>query len=444
MYNNKKVFILGMARSGFEAAKILASNNSILITDMKDQNEEQLNILKELNVKFVKSDNPTNLLDSSYDVLIKNPGIKYTHPTVVKAKELGIEVINEVELAYNYLNKDVKVIGVTGSNGKTTTVTLIYNMLLEDGKKAWLGGNIGTPLCNFVKDIKEDEYLVMEISDHQLCDMYNFKTNVSVLTNIFDVHTDFHDSHKRYVEMKKKIFNNHTKEDIAIINYDNKEALEISKDIKSNVLYFSKDNKQNVYLKDNTIYYKDEKVIECKDIKLKGIHNYENAMAAISAVKVYGVSNEAICRVLSSFGGVEHRIEYVNTINGISYYNDSKATNCESTRIALSSFTEPVLLILGGLDRGHSFEELTDKMNNVKYVACYGETKMRIKEYCDTIGKSCDVFNTLNEATRSCISKANKGDVVLLSPACASWDQYEKFEDRGNEFKEIVNSIKEA
>ena len=149
MYNNKKVFILGMARSGFEAAKILASNNSILITDMKDQNEEQLNILKELNVKFVKSDNPTNLLDSSYDVLIKNPGIKYTHPTVVKAKELGIEVINEVELAYNYLNKDVKIIGVTGSNGKTTTVTLIYNMLLEDGKKAWLGGNIGTPLYKY-------------------------------------------------------------------------------------------------------------------------------------------------------------------------------------------------------------------------------------------------------------------------------------------------------
>ena len=221
MLKNKKVFILGMARSGFEAAKLIASDNEVLITDMKEQDKEQLKILEQLGVKFILSDNPVDLLDETYDLLIKNPGIKYTHPTVLKARELGIKVINEVELAYEYINKKVKIIGVTGSNGKTTTVTLIYKMLQEAKKPVWLGGNIGTPLCNFVKDIKENDILVMEISDHQLCDMYDFKTNISVLNNIYEVHTDFHDSHERYVKTKLKIFNNHTKDDIAIINYDN-------------------------------------------------------------------------------------------------------------------------------------------------------------------------------------------------------------------------------
>ena len=444
MIKDKKVFILGMARSGYEAAKLLATDNKVLVTDMNEQDAEQVKELEKLGVRVVISKDPSDLLDESYDVMVKNPGIKYTHPTVVKAHELGIDVINEVELAYGYMNENINIIGVTGSNGKTTTVTLIYNILKEAGFPVYIGGNIGTPLCHFVKDIKENEYLVMEISDHQLCDMYKFKTNVSVLTNIFDVHTDFHDSHERYVMTKKKIFNNHTKDDIAIINYDNKEAVDISKDINSTKYYFSKNSKQNVYLKDNAIYYHDEKVIDCNDIKLKGMHNYENIMAAISAVKVYNVDNESICKVLKTFGGVEHRIEYVDTIDGVDYYNDSKATNCESTKIALKSFKQPTLLILGGLDRGHSFEDLTPCMNNVTYVACYGETKTRIKKYCDKIGKDCGIFDNLEKATLSCFEKAQKGDVVLLSPACASWDQYKKFEDRGDEFKSIVNSLKEV
>ena len=442
MLKNKKVFILGMARSGFEAAKILAPLNTVLVTDMNEQNPEQVKILEDMGVKIEITKDPLPLLDDSYDVMVKNPGIKYDHPAVVKAKELGIDVINEVELAYGYINKNVNIIGVTGSNGKTTTVTLIYNIMKEAGLPVYLGGNIGTPLCNFVKDIKENEYLVMEISDHQLCDMYEFKTNVSVLTNIYDVHTDFHDSHEKYVRTKKKIFNNHTEEDIAIINYDNKEAVDISEDINSTKYYFSKESKQNVYLEGNAIYYKGEKVIDCSEIKLKGLHNYENIMAVISAVKVYGVDNESICNVLRDFGGVEHRIEYVTTIDGVDYYNDSKATNCESTKIALNSFNQPTLLILGGLDRGHSFDDLTPCMGNVTYVACYGETKGRIKEYCDRIGKDCGVFDNLINATTACYEKAQKGDVILLSPACASWDQYKAFEDRGNEFKTTISSFK--
>ena len=254
MFKNKKIFILGMARSGFEAAKLLAKDNEVLVTDMTEQDEKQVKELEKLGVKVIIADDPLPLLDDSYDVMVKNPGIKYSTPAVVKAKELGMEVINEVELGYRYLNKDVQIIGVTGSNGKTTTVTLIYLMMKEAGLPVLLGGNIGTPFCRFVEDVKDGDYLVMEISDHQLCDMYKFKTNVSVLTNIYDAHADFHDSHERYVQTKKKIFNNHTEKDIAIINRDNQEAVDISKDINSTKHYFSKDKKENVYLKDGAIY----------------------------------------------------------------------------------------------------------------------------------------------------------------------------------------------
>jgi UDP-N-acetylmuramoylalanine--D-glutamate ligase len=439
---NKKVFILGMARSGYEAAKILAKDNEVIVNDRDEQDVDQVKELESLGVKVIIGGNPVDLFDDSFDLMVKNPGIKYDHPAVVKAHELGMDVINEVELAYKYMAKGVNIIGVTGSNGKTTTVTLIYNILKEAGFPVYLGGNIGTPLCHFVKDLKSGDYLVMEISDHQLCDMYDFKTNVSLLNNIFEVHTDFHDSHEKYKMTKKKIFNNHTKDDIAIINYDNEEAMEVSKDIPSTKYYFSKNSKQNVYLLNNAIYYKDEKVIDCKDIKLKGIHNYENIMGVISVVKLYDVDNKYIFKILNTFSGVEHRIEYVDTIDGVMYYNDSKATNCESTKIALRSFKEPTLLLLGGLDRGHSFDDLTDDMKNVKYVACYGETKDRIKDYCNRINVECDIFDNLVEATKACHEKAVSGDVVLLSPACASWDQYKAFEDRGNEFKDTVKSFK--
>lgn len=441
MLENKKIFILGMARSGYEAAKLVAKNNTVLITDIKEQNEEQVKELKDLGVKYIIDDNPTDLLDNSFDLVIKNPGIKYTHPTVVKAHALNIPVINEVELAYSYMNKDVNIIGVTGSNGKTTTVTLIYNMLKEEFNNVFLGGNIGTPLSHYVRNIKAGDYLVLEISDHQLCDMYNFKTNVSVLTNIYDAHTDFHDSHERYVAMKRKIFNNQTNKDFAIINYDNEEAVNNSKDIHSKKLYFSTKHEEKAYIKNGAIYYENEKIIDCDEIKIKGIHNYENIMAAIIAVKIYNVNSEAIRKVLREFKGVEHRIEYVATIDGTSYYNDSKSTNCEATKIALKSFEQPTLLIMGGLERNHSFESLTSDMKNVTYVACYGQTKARIKEYCDKIGVDCGVFDTLKQATDSCYEKAERGNIVLLSPACASWDQYEKFEDRGNEFKEIVKKL---
>ena len=439
MFENKKIFILGMARSGYEAAKLLSDyNNKIIVTDGKEQKEELVSELESLGVKVVITGDQLSLLDDSFDYVIKNPGIKYDNPVVVKAKELGIKVINEIEMAYSFLDKSVNIIGVTGSNGKTTTTTLISEFMKNSFDNVYLGGNIGIPLSNFVRDIKPNSYLVLEISDHQLCDMYDFKTNVSVLTNITPTHLDFHKSYEVYQMTKKKIFNNHTSDDLAVINKDDEVSMKITDDIKSTKVYYGHDKTNLAYYDEEGIYYDGKLVIKLDDIILKGKHNYQNIMGAIIAVKKYGVTDEVIQKVLKEFKGVEHRLEYVDTINGVTYYNDSKATNCVSTITALNSFDKPTILLLGGYDRGHSFHDLDDSMKNVKCVVCFGETKNRIEEFCNDLNIKCYKNDTLKEAMNVVKDICTPGDVVLLSPACASWDQYDRFEDRGDEFKKLV------
>lgn len=439
MFENKKIFILGMARSGYEAAKLLSDyNNEIIVTDGKEQKEELVSELESLGVKVIITSDQLSLLDDSFDYVIKNPGIKYDNPVVVKAKELGIKVINEIEMAYSFLDKSVNIIGVTGSNGKTTTTTLISEFMKNSFDNVYLGGNIGIPLSNFVRDIKPNSYLVLEISDHQLCDMYDFKTNVSVLTNITPTHLDFHKSYEVYQMTKKKIFNNHTSDDLAVINKDDEVSMKITDDIKSTKVYYGHDKTNLAYYDEEGIYYDGKLVIKLDDIILKGKHNYQNIMGAIIAVKKYGVTDEVIQKVLKEFKGVEHRLEYVDTINGVIYYNDSKATNCVSTITALNSFNQPTILLLGGYDRGHSFHDLDDSMKNVKCVVCFGETKNRIEEFCNDLNIKCYKNDTLKEAMNVVKDICTPGDVVLLSPACASWDQYDRFEDRGDEFKNLV------
>lgn len=442
MFENKKIFILGMARSGYEAAKLLSDyNNEIIVTDGKEQKEELVSELESLGVKVIITSDQLSLLDDSFDYVIKNPGIKYDNPVVVKAKELGIKVINEIEMAYSFLDKSVNIIGVTGSNGKTTTTTLISEFMKNSFDNVYLGGNIGIPLSNFVRDIKPNSYLVLEISDHQLCDMYDFKTNVSVLTNITPTHLDFHKSYEVYQMTKKKIFNNHTSDDLAVINKDDEVSMKITDDIKSAKVYYGHDKTNLAYYDEDGIYYDGKLVIKLDDIILKGKHNYQNIMGAIIAVKKYGVTDEVIQKVLKEFKGVEHRLEYVGTINGVTYYNDSKATNCVSTITALNSFDKPTILLLGGYDRGHSFHDLDDSMKNVKCVVCFGETKNRIEEFCNDLNIKCYKNDTLKEAMNVVKDICAPGDVVLLSPACASWDQYDRFEDRGDEFKKLVREI---
>lgn len=442
MIENKKILILGMARSGVSVAKLLAEyNNNILITDMKEQESTVLKELHNLNIEVVIKENQEELLDESYDLVVKNPAIRKDNLAVLKAKSLNIPIINEVEVAYKFLPSDVTIIGITGSNGKTTTTTITYELLKTTGRNVFLGGNIGIPLSSIVKEIKSGDLLVLEISDHQLCDMYDFKTNISAITNLSEVHLDFHGSYEEYKRMKKRIFNHHTLHDIAILNKENVDVLKLTQDISSKKIYFSIKEKTDVYLDHNRIFYFGEEILNIEDIKIKGNHNYENIMVAITIAKQYGVTNEKIKEFLSEFNGVEHRIEFVRTVRNRKFYNDSKATNNESTIIALDSFKEKTILIMGGLDRNIPFDSIASHLQNVSGIMAYGETKEKIKDFAIQNHIPIIITDTLEEATLTAYQQSEEGDVILLSPACASWDQFESFEVRGNTFKKIVNCL---
>lgn len=442
---NKKVFVLGMARSGYEAAKLLVNKGyQVIVNDANtEQNMGQVKELQSLGVSVVLGSHPDDLIDNTIEMIIKNPGIPNSHKYIDKANELNIPVINELELAFRYFPLGVKIIGVTGTNGKTTTTTIIYEILKKASRDTFLMGNIGYPACSFVGRLKENDIALMEVSDHQLCNVIDFKTNISVLTNISEAHLDFHGSYDIYKSMKKRIFNHHTKSDVAILNLDDKEVLNLTEDIESNKKYFSftASNKLGCTIDDEYIYYNNDKIISLSEIKIKGKHNCENVMAAIAVVKELGVENYSITNVLKTFSGVEHRMEYVKTINNIDFYNDSKSTNIKSTQTALASFTNPTILLLGGLDRGHSFETLKEYLSNVKLIVAFGEAKIRIEDFAKKCGIPCKVVNGLEQATEIAYNSARAGYVVLLSPACAAWDQFKDFEVRGNLFKECINKL---
>ncbi len=442
MIQNKKILVLGMARSGISIARFLSRfGNDITITDLKTQDEKILDEFAKLNIKVIITENQEELLDETFDLVIKNPAIRKDNKTVLKAKNLKIDVINEIEASYHFLPKNVKIIAITGSNGKTTTTMITYELLKYTSNRVHLAGNMGIPLSSIIDKIKDNDILVLEISDHQLCDMYNFKSDISVITNLSKVHLDFHNSYEEYKDIKKRIFNNHNEKSIAILNNNDKEVLELCKNIPSKKIFFSSIIKSDAYIKNNKIIYNGEEIISLNDIKIKGNHNYENIMIGIIISKMYGIKNDSIKDFLQKFNGVEHRLEYVKTINGIKFYNDSKSTNNKSTIIALDSFNDPIILIMGGLDRNIAFDEISSHLNNVKAIVCYGETKEKIFTFALENNKKCFVLNNLKEATKKAYEIASNNDIVLLSPACASWDQFPNFEIRGREFKNIIDNL---
>lgn len=439
MYRNNKVFILGMARSGYEVAKILLKrDNMVVITDAKEQNEEHVNELKELGATVIITKEPGELLNDTFDYVVKNPGITYEHECIKKAENLKITVVNEMEVAYNLLPKDVKVVGITGSNGKTTTATLTFELIKETGRKVHLGGNIGVPFCAMLDKIEEGDIIVLEISAQQLHDFKNFKSNIGILTNLTETHIDFFKTYENYVNHKLMLFDNLDENDMAIINLKDKDTVG---DVSPNKIYFSSDLKGDCHIYNNIIYYNDEEIININDIRVKGNHNYENIMCAIIAAKEFGITNPLIKEVLNKFSGVEHRLEYVKKLNNREFYNDSKSTNVVSTQVALSSFKTPIILLLGGLDRGHSFDELESYLTHVKGIVSFGETKNRIKEFADSLNIDVIVVDKLSEATKVAYNLSDEGDTILLSPACASWDQYPDFETRGRDFKKAVEDL---
>ena len=447
MFENKKILILGMARSGYEAAKYLSKyNNTIILNDggsRDKQDQDKLKELESLGVTLIFDSHPDDLLDDSFDYIIKNPGIRNDHKYVVRAKELCIEVINEVEMAYRLLPSDVTLIGITGTNGKTTTTTLTYEIIKKSSKRVHLAGNIGYPLCSFLDKLESGDIIVMEVSCQQLANVKEFKPHIALMTNLSEAHIDFFGSYEAYKEDKLKIFNNQTDSDIAIVNIENDDVMNGISDINSNVKYFSSKREINgAYFKDDKLYYYDEFIISRDEFLLKGNHNVENALAAIMIAKEVGVDNESIISVLKTFTGVRHRLEFIDKVKGVSYYNDTEATNTKCTTIALSSFDKNVILILGGLERGQDFHDLDNFIGPVKEIVGIGECRDRVKEYGDSIGIKTNTFEKLSEAMDYINSVVVDGDIVLLSPASASWDQYKQCEDRGDEFRDIVRRFK--
>lgn len=440
MYENKKILILGGARSGLAVARLLARyNNDITISDLKPFSKEEEVELTELGVKIIISDKQMDLIDESYDLIVKNPAIMYTNPIIKKIDDLGIRLENEMEVAYHFLPDNILIIGVTGSNGKTTVTTLIYELLKRSGKRVVLGGNIGYPLAQVIDNINEGDILLLEISDHQLLDFKDFKTHISVLTNVCPTHLDYHGTYEHYMETKAKIFNLHTENDIAIINQGNGDSLKITQDIGSRKIYFGNDVN---FCNEEGIFINDDLIVRREDILLQGMHNYENIMAALLVLNEFGIDKEVVREFLESFGGVEHRLEFVADINGVAFYNDSKATNPTATITALKTFNRPIHLILGGQERNQDFNELNAYMGFVKHIYAIGTVTKRVREYASSINIDCDECFDLSVAMEKIRENIVDGDIVLLSTASASQDFYVKFEDRGNEFKNLVAKIR--
>lgn len=450
MFENQKILILGFARSGYEAAKFLIQRgNQVVLNDSKQeelQDAEKVKELRELGVEFVFGSHPDDLLDSTFDYLIKNPGVPIHHKYVLKARELGIEVINEVEMAYRLFPKNVTLIGITGTNGKTTTTSLTYAIVKEAfGDRAFLAGNIGFPLSGVLRELKEGDVVVMEVSCQQLANLSTFHPNIAVMTNLSPAHIDFFGSYEVYKKAKAKLFQNQTKDDVAILNVENADVLDETKRILSTKKFFSSENSINgCYLDGRDIYYYDKKILSRDDIRIAGIHNVENVMAAVMVAKELKIPDDIIRQVVRNFKGVEHRLEYVDTVNGRKFYNDTEATNIKCTQIALASFDEPTILILGGLERGQDFFELSDYLAHVKCIVAVGECRDRVVQFADTMKIPVYSYEFLRDGFQKCYEVSDSGDVILLSPASASWDQYKECEIRGTEFKDCVKALKNS
>lgn len=446
MFENKKVVVLGLARSGIAASKFLRKRGcDVTVNDrVSSYDNSVIDELESLGIKVVLGSHPDSLIDSFVDYLIKNPGVPIDHKYVLKCNELGIPVINEAEMAYRCIPKDknIKLLCITGSNGKTTTTTLCYEFLKRDNRKVVLAGNIGYPLCSFVDSLEKDTIIVMEVSCQQLENFDEFRPDVAVMTNIVEAHIDFMKTYDHYKYVKSKLLRNQSSSDVAILNKESKDLLDCVSDARSTKKYFSsKSVIDGAYLFDDSIYYYGEKVISISDLKLRGVHNYENIMAAIMGVKEFGCNTSSIVSVLKEFTGVEHRLEFVCNKNGRIFYNDTEATNIKCTQIALSSFSEPTIILLGGLERGQKFEDLTPYMKNVKAIIAMGECENRVKEFGDSLGIPTYLCDYIDKATRKAYEISSSGDVILLSPGSASWDQFKQCEDRGDLFKEIANSF---
>ena len=443
-FENKKVLVLGLAKSGESAARLLDKLGAIVtVNDGKpfEENPAAQSLLEE-GIKVVTGGHPLELLDEDFALMVKNPGIPYSNHMIKKALEKGIPVLTEVELAY--LISDAPIIGITGSNGKTTTTTMIGEVLTAAGQNGLLSGNIGYPASQVAQTATDKDTLVMELSSFQLMGIQEFHPEIAVITNLMPTHIDYHGSFEDYVAAKWNIQSNMTAADYLVLNFNQELAKELATKTNATVVPFSTLEKvDGAYLEDGLLYFRGEKVMAADEIGVPGSHNVENALATIAVAKLRGVDNETIKETLSAFGGVKHRLQFVDQINGVKFYNDSKSTNILATQKALSGFdNSKVILIAGGLDRGNEFDELVPDITGLKKMVILGQSAERVKRAADKAGVPYVDASDIADATRKAYELAEEGDVVLLSPANASWDMYANFEVRGDLFLATVAELK--
>lgn len=444
-FKGKKILVLGLAKSGYAAAKLLHSLGAdVTVNDASPEegNEEAASLRLE-NIRVICGGHPAGILEEGFSLIIKNPGIRYTNPVIVEAINKEIPVWTEIELAYKI--SEAPIIGITGSNGKTTTTTILFHMLSMGGKNPLIAGNIGTVSCAVAETATADEIIVLEASSFQLMGVEDFRPNIAIFTNLYDAHLDYHGTSEAYAEAKTAITSNQKEDDFLIYNADQIEISEIASKSKAILIPFSISGMKEIGISvdETEIYWNGVPFISRSVIKLPGQHNLENILSATAAAILSGCDQTTIENVLSSFTGVRHRMQFVKEQRGRKYYNDSKATNTRATKSALASFEVPTILLAGGLDRGHSFEELRPFMVNVKAVVTLGETKERFSEFAASCGVEQIVdATTMDNAVNLAHSLSVEGDIILLSPASASWDQYASFELRGDEFIKAVLSLK--
>ncbi|WP_027967913.1 UDP-N-acetylmuramoyl-L-alanine--D-glutamate ligase [Streptococcus equinus] len=443
-FENKKVLVLGLAKSGEAAARLLEKLGAIVtVNDGKpfDENPAAQSLLEE-GIKVVCGSHPLELLDENFELMVKNPGIRYDNPMVARAIEKNIPVITEVELAY--MISDAPIIGITGSNGKTTTTTMIAETLNNGGQSGLLSGNIGFPASEVAQTATDKDTLVMELSSFQLMGTDTFHPHIAVITNLMPTHIDYHGTFENYVAAKWNIQKNMTADDFVVLNFNQDLAKELAKKTAAQVVPFSTTEKvEGAYLDGDTLYFKGEAIMKASEIGVPGSHNVENALATIAVAKLSGIANEAIKETLAHFGGVKHRLQALGEVNGVKFYNDSKSTNILATQKALSGFdNSKVILIAGGLDRGNEFDELVPDITGVKLMVILGESAPRVKRAADKANVPYVDAKDVADAARIAYSKAEAGEVVLLSPANASWDMYKSFEVRGDEFIATFEAIK--
>lgn len=442
---DKKVLVLGLAKSGVAAAELLHELGAfVTVNDAKpfEENKEAQSLLEQ-GITVICGHHPENLLDDGFELVVKNPGIPYTNPIVADALSRNLPVWTEVELAYQV--SEAPMIGITGSNGKTTTTSLLFEVLKEGNKKPLVAGNIGTVACGVAAKASADQLIVTELSSFQLMGTETFKPRIAIWTNLFEAHIDYHGSMEEYAKAKFNVTRNQDENDYLIYNMDQQIVSEYAKKSKAKLIPFSSETilDEGVSADDKMIYWMGKPYIERSIIALPGKHNLENILCVVATAILVDCPKEALMQVLQTFAGVKHRTQYIGEFAGRKFYNDSKATNTLATKSALSAFTTPVVLLAGGLDRGHSFEDLRPYMANVRAAVLSGETKIRFAAFA----KDCGVENiilaeNIEEAVPLAFEASQEGDTILLSPSSASWDQYPSFEIRGDLFIEAVEKIK--